>query len=407
MFEIVEENRLGARIKAVGVGGGGGNAINTMIGDKIAGVSFIVANTDAQALEASNADVKVQLGEKITKGLGAGADPEIGRQAALNEQDRLREYLAGSDMVFITAGMGGGTGTGGAPVIAKVAQEEGCLTVGVVTKPFAFEGKRRMCQAEEGILKLKENVDTLIVIPNQRLLSIAEKDTPLNETFKMADSVLLQAVRGISDLIVTPGLINLDFADVRTVMSEMGFAMMGSSSASGDNRALEAAQKAISSPLLEDISISGARGVLINITGSSDLSLCEVSEAATMIQEVAHEEANIIFGAVIDEATKDEIRITVIATGFGEMEKNRGKKNVIDIGASVGSRDNNASSKKVVHLGRIDDISGMLDVPTYKRVKNNDKGTEPTHTEEKSLESKDNDGEDEIDIPTFLRKKMD
>ncbi|MFQ5540005.1 MAG: cell division protein FtsZ, partial [Candidatus Binatia bacterium] len=259
MFEIVEQNQLNARIKAIGVGGGGGNAINTMIGAGLSGVDFIVANTDSQALSANASNVKVQLGGEITKGLGAGADPEIGRRAALEDRDRIRDYLIGSDMVFVTAGMGGGTGTGGAPVIAGVAREVGALTVGVVTKPFMFEGRIRSRQAEEGIRELKDNVDTLIVIPNQRLLGVAEKATTLLETFKIADSVLLQAVRGISDLIVTPGLINLDFADIRAVMAEMGFALMGMASATGENRAVEAAQNAISSPLLEDVSIQGAR----------------------------------------------------------------------------------------------------------------------------------------------------
>ncbi|MEE9550270.1 MAG: cell division protein FtsZ, partial [Candidatus Binatia bacterium] len=258
MFEIVEHNKLSARIKAIGVGGGGGNAINTMISAGLSGVDFIVANTDSQAITASSASVKIQLGEKITKGLGAGANPEIGRQAALEDKDRIRDYLDGSDMVFVTAGMGGGTGTGGAPVIASVAREIGALTVGVVTKPFMFEGKIRTRQAEDGIRELKENVDTLIVIPNQRLLGVAEKGTSLLDTFKLADGILLQAVRGISDLIVTPGLINLDFADVRTVMAEMGMALMGMASATGENRAVEAAQNAISSPLLEDVSIQGA-----------------------------------------------------------------------------------------------------------------------------------------------------
>ena len=305
MFEIVEQVNLGARIKVIGIGGGGGNAVNTMISAKLTGVDFIVANTDAQAIEASRAQVKIQLGEKITKGLGAGANPEIGRRAALEDQERIRGFLSGADMIFITAGMGGGTGTGGAPIIAKLAREVGALTVGVVTKPFLFEGKKRMRQAEEGIHDLKQSVDTLIVIPNQRLLSIAAKTTTMLEAFGKADDVLLQAVRGISDLIITPGLINLDFADIRTVMAEMGLALMGAASASGEHRAVEAAQKAISSPLLEDISIHGARGVLINITGGPDLSLHEVNEAATIIHEEAHEDANIIFGAVIDERMND------------------------------------------------------------------------------------------------------
>ncbi len=397
MFEIVEQIQLSARIKAVGVGGGGGNAINTMIGADLQGVDFIVANTDAQALEASGAEAKLQLGEKITKGLGAGANPEIGRQAALEDRDRLRDCVTGADMVFITAGMGGGTGTGGAPIIANVAREAGALTVGVVTKPFVFEGKKRMRQAEDGLRELKENVDTLIVIPNQRLLSIAGKATTLLETFKMADGVLLQAVRGISDLIVTPGLINLDFADVRTVMVEMGFALMGAASASGENRAVEAAQKAVSSPLLEDVSIHGATGVLINITGGPDLSLHEVNEAASMIQNEAHEDANIIFGAVIDERLTDEIRITVIATGFGEKEK--GRKSVKPAAEGLGNRD--TKSRKVVHLGTIvDDI----DAPTWQRRKQDAKEQEAIHLE-KSLREEEE--EDEFDIPTFLRKRMD
>jgi len=397
MFEIVEQIQLSARIKALGIGGGGGNAINTMIGADLQGVDFIVANTDAQALEGSGAGVKLQLGEKITKGLGAGANPEIGRQAALEDRDRLRDCLSGADMVFITAGMGGGTGTGGAPVIASVAREAGALAVGVVTKPFIFEGKKRMRQAEDGLRELKENVDTLIVIPNQRLLSIAGKATTLLETFKMADGVLLQAVRGISDLIVTPGLINLDFADVRTVMVEMGFALMGAASASGENRAVEAAQKAISSPLLEDVSIHGARGVLINITGGLDLSLHEVNEAASMIQNEAHEDANIIFGAVIDERLTDEIRITVIATGFGEKEK--GKKSVKNTSEGLANRD--TRSRKVVHLGTIVDD---LDVPTWQRKKQDTKEQEMIHLDKPLREEEE---EDEFDIPTFLRKRMD
>src|SRR5712692_2230903 len=361
MFEIVEQTSINsARIKVIGIGGGGGNAVNTMIGAKLTGVDFMVANTDAQSLEKIQAAIRIQLGGMVTKGLGAGANPEIGRRAAMEDQEKIKEHLAGSDMIFITAGMGGGTGTGGAPVIARVAREVGALTVGVVTKPFIFEGKKRMRQSEEGIQELKENVDTLIVIPNQRLLSIAAKTTTMLDAFHKADYVLLQAVRGISDLIITPGLINLDFADVRTVMAEMGLALMGAASASGENRAVEAAQKAISSPLLEDISIQGARGVLINITGGADLGLHEVNEAATLIQEEAHEDANIIFGAVIDPRMKDEIRITVIATGFGEQEE---RKPVL----GGMSNANLAKGRKVVHLGTIVDD---LNVPTWQRKKN-------------------------------------
>src|SRR6185436_15575686 len=317
MIEFVDASS-GARIKVVGVGGGGGNAVNTMIAAGLPGVDFLAANTDAQALRSNLAPVKMQLGEKETRGLGAGGKPEVGRIAAEADVDRLREYLEGADMIFITAGMGGGTGTGAAPVIASVAKELGVLTVGVVTKPFAFEGKRRMRQAEEGMRELKANVDTLIAIPNQRLLAVAGRNSAILDTFRKADDVLLQAVRGISDLVTVHGLINLDFADVRTIMCDMGMAIMGSGVASGESRAIEAAQKAIASPLLEDVSIRGARGVLINITGSPDLSLHEVNEAATLIQEEAHEDANIIFGAVIDEEMGDEIRITVIATGFIE-----------------------------------------------------------------------------------------
>ncbi len=395
MFELVEQVNLSARIKVFGIGGGGGNAVNTMIAAKLSGVDFIVANTDAQAIEASRASVKIQLGETITKGLGAGANPEIGRRAALEDEERLRDYLAGADMIFITAGMGGGTGTGGAPVIARIAREVGALTVGVVTKPFIFEGKKRLRQADEGIQELKQNVDTLIVIPNQRLLSIAAKSTTMLEAFQKADDVLLQAVRGISDLIITPGLINLDFADVRTVMAEMGLALMGAASASGENRAVEAAQKAISSPLLEDISIQGARGVLINVTGGPDLCLYEVNEAATMIQEEAHEDANIIFGAVIDERMKDEIRITVIATGFGEKEERK---------PALGNVSNfHHKAKKVVHLGTIVDD---LDSPTWQRKKHGTGEVETVSLEKTAMEFSQ-DEEDKFDIPTFLRRQMD
>jgi cell division protein FtsZ len=421
MFEFVEEFNLNARIKVIGIGGGGGNAVNTMIGGKLNGVEFLVANTDAQSLDASRAPVRIQLGGAVTKGLGAGANPEIGRRAALEDQETIKEYLAGSDMIFITAGMGGGTGTGGAPVIARVAREVGALTVGVVTKPFIFEGKKRMRQAEEGIAELKSSVDTLIVIPNQRLLSIAAKTTTMLEAFHKADEVLLQAVRGISDLIITPGLINLDFADVRTVMAEMGLALMGASTATGENRAIEAAQRAISSPLLEDISIQGARGVLINITGGPDLCLHEVNEAASMIQEEAHDEANIIFGAVIDETMLDEIRITVIATGFGEGKDDR--KPVITSSGHVSSMNNlnsmnhvNSSvpnvanvnplkTKKVVHLGTIVDD---LDAPTWQRKKPGSEEVEMVTLSKSTLQlSTGQEEDDKYDIPTFLRRQMD
>jgi cell division protein FtsZ len=407
MFEIVEQNNLAAaRIKVIGIGGGGGNAVNTMIGSRLSGVDFMVANTDAQSLEASEAAVRIQLGGMVTKGLGAGANPEIGRRAALEDQEKIREYLEGSDMIFITAGMGGGTGTGGAPVIARVAREVGALTVGVVTKPFIFEGKKRMRQAEEGIEELKASVDTLIVIPNQRLLSIAAKTTTMLEAFHKADDVLLQAVRGISDLIITPGLINLDFADVRTVMAEMGLALMGASAAAGENRAIEAAQKAISSPLLEDISIQGARGVLINITGGPDLCLHEVNEAASMIQEEAHEDANIIFGAVIDENMTDEIRITVIATGFGDIKEEKKPALAPVPTANVASIANVAQkNRKVVHLGTIVDD---LDTPTWQRKKAGSDEVETVTLNKSNFEFNNNQEEDDkYDIPTFLRRQMD
>lgn len=309
-------NAFGAKIKVIGVGGGGGNAVNTMIKSGLDGVEFIVANTDSQALQASLAHHKVQLGKDLTKGLGAGADPDIGRDAALEDRHEIQELLSDADMVFITAGMGGGTGTGAAAVVAQIARELGALTVAVVTKPFTFEGKRRRKHADMGIARLREAVDTLITIPNQRLLQIATPDLTMLDAFKLADNVLVNAVRGISDIINTPGLINVDFADVKTVMSSMGHALMGIGYGTGSDRALNAAKQAISSPLLEDIDIEGATGILINITAGTSVSIMEVNTACMIIQEAAHEDANIIFGAVIDETLGDEIRITVIATGF-------------------------------------------------------------------------------------------
>jgi cell division protein FtsZ len=323
MFEITDtENRLnGARIKVVGVGGGGCNAVNTMIRSGLSGVEYIVANTDAQALNISLAQTKIQLGGSVTKGLGAGANPEIGKKSALEDYEKISEVLKGADMVFITAGMGGGTGTGAAPVIAKLAKELGALTVGVVTKPFVFEGKKRFKQAEEGIRNLEESVDSLITIPNQRLLYLAGENLSLVDTFKKADEVLLNAVRGISDLINNTGHINADFADVSTVMANKGLALMGTGSASGAGRAIKAATDAISSPLLEDISINGATGIIINITGSAQLSMHETNEAVTLIMEAADENAEIIFGTVIDDNCGDEVKVTVIATGLGGQIK--------------------------------------------------------------------------------------
>jgi cell division protein FtsZ len=401
MIELEESLELGARIKVVGVGGGGGNAVNTMISAGLPGVEFIAANTDAQALRSNLSPIKVQLGEKITKGLGAGANPQVGRKAAEEDMERIREHLTGADMVFITAGMGGGTGTGGAPVVARLAKELGALTVGVVTKPFLFEGKKRMKQAEDGMRELKDSVDTLIAIPNQRLLSIAGRNMPILETFKKADDVLLQAVRGISDLITVHGLINLDFADVRTIMSEMGMAMMGAAISAGENRAVEAAQHAISSPLLEDVSIKGARGVLINITGGPTLSLHEVNEAATLIQEEADDDANIIFGAVIDEHMGDEVRITVIATGFGSFDRAREPIRPVEREtersdprrAGVVRELPKEGGRRVVRLGMIEDGDNPRFVPRG----------------ENEGEPAGDGGEaaSQYDIPTFLRKQAD
>ena len=317
MFELEETANFGASIKVIGVGGGGSNAVQTMIENGLEGVNFIVANTDRQALIANKAEGKIQLGRELTKGLGAGANPEIGRRAAIESYNDIVKELEGADMVFVTAGMGGGTGTGGAPIVAKIAKELGALTIGVVTKPFVFEGKKRKRHADLGLQELKENVDTLIVIPNQKLLAVSTESTPLLDTFKKADGVLFHAVKGISDLINIRGLINLDFADIRTVMAAKGMAIMGSGMASGPSRAVEAATMAISSPLLENVTIDGATGIIINVTGGPNLTLWEVNEASTLIQEAAHEDAEIIFGAVIDEAMGDNVSVTVIATGFG------------------------------------------------------------------------------------------
>ncbi len=384
MFELTELTTAStARIKVIGIGGGGGNAVNTMIAYDLKGVDFIVANTDTQALGASVSPTKIQLGAEATRGLGAGANPDVGKQAAMEAKDRLREHLEGADMVFITAGLGGGTGTGAAPVIAEICKEIDALTVAVVTKPFQFEGKRRNCQAEEGVDELRRIVDTLIVVPNQRLLSLGGRNLSLLEAFKKADDILYHAVKGISDLIIIPGLINLDFADVKNTMSSMGLAMMGTGTASGENRAVEAAQRAISSPLLEDNSIQGAHGVLLNITGGPNMSLFEVNEASSLIQAEAHEDANIIFGTVIDETMGDEIRITVIATGFEDL--NRRKNNLVNMPGMNGHKR--------------EDISK----PAYLRKDNRPIDQLPTV---KMGMIEDNDDPD-LEIPTFLRRQAD
>ena len=330
LFEL-EQVPQAAKIKVIGLGGGGGNAVSRMMMADFTGVDFIVANTDLQALRNSPAPVKIQLGGKLTQGLGAGSNPEVGRDAALEDPESITRLLEGADMVFITAGLGGGTGTGAAPVVASLAKDLGILTVAVVTKPFTFEGKKRMLQAEAGMEALRNVVDTLIAIPNQRLLSVVDRGTPLLEAFKVADTVLQQAVQGISDLILVPGLVNLDFADVRTIMSGMGMAMMGTGVGHGEHRALDAAQKAVASPLLDDTSIEGPRGILINFTGGSDLAIHEVEEGARIVQEAAHEEANIIFGAVIDPGLRDEVRMTVIATGFTERKQETSPTKIVDL----------------------------------------------------------------------------
>src|ERR1043166_3539262 len=319
----MDEHDVGAKIKVIGVGGGGSNAVNRMVQSRLDGVEFIVANTDSQALRVSPAPTKLQIGGKLTKGLGAGADPNVGRQAALEDTDAIIAALGGADMIFVTTGLGGGTGTGAAPVIASLASELGALTIAVVTKPFKFEGKKRQAQAERGLEALKDCVEMIITIPNERLLTTIHPNTPLTDAFATADDVLRQAIQGISDLILVPGLINLDFADVKTIMSGMGLAMMGTGIAEGPDRAMEAARKAISSPLLEGASVNGSRGVIINVTGGPDLSLVEVSEASSIVQEAADEDANIIFGAVVDPALKGKVKITVIATGFGAPAQTR------------------------------------------------------------------------------------
>ena len=378
LFEL-DEAPQAAKIKVIGLGGGGGNAVSRMMAAQFTGVDFIVANTDVQALRNSPAPVKFQLGSKLTQGLGAGSNPDVGRNAALEDPEDITHLLAGADMVFITAGLGGGTGTGSAPVIASLAKDLGILTVAVVTKPFTFEGRKRMLQAEAGMEALRGVVDTLIAIPNQRLLSVVDRGTPLLDAFRVADSVLQQAVQGISDLILVPGLVNLDFADVRTIMSGMGMAMMGTGVGKGEHRALDAAQKAVASPLLDDTSIEGARGILINFTGGNDLSIHEVEEAARIVQEAAHEEANIIFGAVIDPSLIDEVRMTVIATGFVE------KKDVASPGSKVVDLPRNHSG------GR----TGAAPPPGWRR-----------RIGEVRAEGDDGLG-DEYDVPTFLRRSAD
>ncbi len=393
MFQFEAELDQAAKIKVIGVGGGGGNAVNTMILSNVEGVEFLTANTDAQALRRSEASMKIQLGGHLTKGLGAGANPEIGRQAAEEDKQRLVEMFEGADMIFVAAGMGGGTGTGAAPIIAAAAKEAGALTVGVVTKPFTREGRQRMKRAEAGIAELREVVDSLVVVPNDRLLGLAGSKMSILDAFKPADDVLRQAVQGISDLITTEGLINVDFADVRTVMSNHGMAMMGIGIAEGERRAAEAAHNAISSPLLEEVDISGAMGVLVNISGSSSMTMEEFEEASTIIHEKVHEDANIIVGLVIDEELGDKIKITAIATGFGESFEEQDA--IIDL------VDDRAQT-----LAQIS-ANTNLDVPTHIR-KQQPVTSNSRRARELSNPNHDFFVDDEqFDIPTFLRRRVD
>ena len=414
-LEFEESASQMATIKVIGVGGGGGNALNTMMRCGLKGVEFIAANTDAQALKHNLAPTKIQLGAEGTRGLGCGANPDRGRASALEARERLREVLEGADMVFVTAGMGGGTGTGAAPIVAEVAREIGALTVGVVTKPFMFEGKVRSKHGERGLDELHQVVDTLITIPNQRLLALAGKGTGIKDAFTLADDVLLNAVRGISDLITIHGLINLDFADVRTVMNEAGVAMMGTGVGTGDSRAVDAAQSAISSPLLEDLSIEGARGVLINITGSDSMTLFEVNEASTLVQEAAHEDANIIFGAVIDETMgDDEVRVTVIATGLEGQESRtrppRGRKTFEDeVRAPQRPQDNVTSLRREAAANAARAAAPAEAADVQQAI---DLDLEPTPVSDNELaDATANAGgfaspfEDELDTPAFLRRR--
>ena len=388
MFELVDSVPQNAVIKVIGVGGGGGNAVRHMIANAVDGVEFICANTDAQALKSVDTRTVLQLGNGVTKGLGAGANPEIGRQAAMEDRERITEILTGADMVFITAGMGGGTGTGGAPVVAEIAKELGILTVAVVTKPFPFEGKKRMSIADEGIKQLQDRVDSLITIPNEKLLAVLGKGTSLLDAFKAANDILLGAVQGIADLIIRPGMINVDFADVRTVMSEMGMAMMGSGISSSENRAREAAEAAIRSPLLEDINLQGARGILVNITAGLDLSLGEFTEVGDTVEEFASNDATVVVGTVIDPEMSDELRVTVVATGLGDLaqhvvDKPTKTKMIVDNTRQADGKPNYAT----------------LDKPTILRANKSAATPNPLDSQEKDMEY--------LDIPAFLRRQAD
>lgn len=386
-FVLSDEFDYSAKLKVIGVGGGGGNAVSTMMSSKLDGVDFIVVNTDAQVLKVSPVMTKIQIGSELTRGLGAGGNPEIGKKAALESADQIADLLEGADMVFVTAGMGGGTGTGAAPVVAKIAKDMGALTVGVVTKPFSFEGKRRLSQADAGMKELRECVDTLITIPNDRLLSVVSKQMPLKDAFKVADDVLRQSVKGISELIIMPCLVNLDFADVKAIMTGMGQALMGTGIGKGENKAVESAQNAVSSPLLEESSIDGARGVLINIIGGPGLTIHDATEASSIIQKMVHDDANIIWGAGIDESMGDEMRVTVIATGFGQQHHYEKEK-----------------EQKVQKLKVVAGGGKVIDIPLHPTVRGKKpNGGEPATDRMGPLFS----GEMDLDIPTFLRRQAD
>lgn len=405
----------GANIKVIGVGGGGGNAVNRMINEKVKGVDFIVANTDVQALNASHAETKIQLGPKLTKGLGAGSTPSVGEKAAEESKDEIAKVLEGADMVFITAGMGGGTGTGGAPVVAKVAKDSGALTVGVVTRPFGFEGPRKAKFADDGIKKLKENVDTLIIVANNRLLEMIDKKTPMMEAFAEADNVLRQGVQGISDLIVTPGYINLDFADIKTLMSNQGSALMGVGTANGENRATEATKKAISSPLLE-VSIDGAQHVLMDITGGKDLSMFEAQEASDVIKKAAGTDVDISFGMSLDENMKDEVRVTVIATGIDKKKKSahRRSQRSVNPASSAASANNQAADNGQSEADPFDGWNAPLTGAKEGDTTNSDRG-EFTNVKKPEFNvfnddtdsSDDNGDDDNLSTPPFFKHRND
>ena len=402
IFEFEEGPVQNARMKVVGVGGAGGNAVNRMVDEDLEGVEFISANTDAQALKSSQAQITLQLGKKLTRGLGAGARPEIGRQAIAESEDEVRKALEGADLVFITAGMGGGTGTGAAPIIGEIARELGALTIGIVTRPFAFEGKKRARQADQGLAELRKAVDTMIIVPNDRILSVVGKGTTFKDALKKADEVLLNATQGISDLIRVTGEVNVDFADVRTVMACRGPALMGSGFGEGENRATEAAQEAISSPLLDDVSIKGARGVLINITGGMDLAIDEVTQVSTIIQEEAGDEAEIIFGAVHDESLEGKLRVTVIATGFDDASGTEEEQVIrpdfrrpsASRGRPIRTQQNQMPERRVAMGGGSSDP-----------IERSDRGVVPFNRPPERVVERSQIGE--LDIPTFIRRQMD